>query len=331
MIGRRWLHHFVTMGGWLCFLGLLAGCIPAVVTPDPPTSGPLANVSPAPANVVPEAQPATAASSTVPPSTATLIPSATLVPSATLPPTPSPTTTPLGCWTEPGHTELSSLESELLLHPLDYRVHLPPCYDQQPDRRYPVLWMIHGQSYNDDQWDRLGMDETADRLAAAGEITPFIIVMPRDRNWDQPTVDMFGRVVVEELLPYIDGHYRTIPERSFRAVGGLSRGAGWAVHLGIFHWELFGALGGHSLPVFHADTPKLRTQLDAIPSESMPRIYLDIGEKDRPEIMRSALWFEALLTEKGIPHEWYLFPGYHEEAYWQAHIEQYVRWYAQEW
>lgn len=243
-------------------------------------------------------------------------------------PVASPTPT---CQSLRGEVTHGELETDLLRQPLEYSLYLPPCYAQNPAQRYPVLYLIHGQSYTNDQWDRLGADETADRLIATGEAPPFMIVMPRDRLWEQPTEDPFGQAVVEVLLPHIDSHYRTRPERAFRAIGGLSRGAGWAVHLGLSHWEIFGAIGGHSLPVFHSDTAHVRQWLEAIPAAQMPRIYLDIGDKDRPNILRSAIWFEAILTEKGIPHEWHLFRGYHEEAYWSAHLEGYLRWYAEGW
>ena len=45
----------------------------------------------------------------------------------------------------------------------------------------------------------------------------------------------------------------------------------------------------------------------------------------------SAVWLESLLTGYNLPHEWHIFTGYHEEAYWQAHVAQYLRWYAQAW
>ena len=214
---------------------------------------------------------------------------------------------------------------------MEYLVYLPACYDELLQNRYPVLYMIHGQNYDHTQWDNLGITDYADQLIASEEISPLIIVMPRDRNWAQPTEDNFGRVLVEELIPMIDRNYRTIPERSHRAVGGLSRGAGWAVHLGLSQWQAFGAFGAHSLPVFWTDTRYIREWLDTIPIQSRPRIYLDIGDRDRPQILASAIWFEELLTELGIPHEWYLFPGYHEEAYWKAHLPDYLRWYTIEW
>jgi len=225
--------------------------------------------------------------------------------------------------------EQGSLRSKYVPLPLEYIVYLPPCYDQQPEQHYPVLYLIHGQNYNNDQWVRLGAGETADALIAAGEVAPFIIIMPRDRSWTQPSVDGFGQALINDLLPWMDKHYRTLPSRMYRAIGGLSRGASWAVHLGLSHWELFGSLGAHSLPVFWDDTSHVRDWLDAIPLQSMPRIFMDTGEKDY--LIQSTLWFEGILDQKGIPHEWYLFPGYHEEAYWHAHIEQYIRWYAKDW
>jgi enterochelin esterase-like enzyme len=172
------------------------------------------------------------------------------------------------CLARGGHLETSQVSSNLLKLPMEYRVYLPPCYDQQSERRYPVLYLIHGQNYNDDQWDRLGVDETLDGLVATGEIPPFIVVMPRDRSWAQPEVDMFGRVVMETLLPWIDKSYRTLPERRYRAIGGLSRGAGWAIHLGLSEWESFGAIGAHSLPVFWTDLPHLKEWLDTIREQS---------------------------------------------------------------
>jgi enterochelin esterase-like enzyme len=241
--------------------------------------------------------------------------------------TPAPKT----CLLEGGQIETGSLETDLLRLPLEFRVYLPPCYDLDRERRYPVLYLFHGQSSTDDQWDRMGMDETADRLIAAGEIPPLILVMPYDRYGGQPTETKFSQAISEILVPHIDQTYRTIPDHQHRAVGGLSRGAGWAIHFGISKSELFGALAAHSAAVFHTDAQRMRTWLGQLSSADAPRIYMDIGDKDRPEIMRSAVWFEELLNAYDIPHEWHLFSGYHAEEYWKAHLEQYLRWYTQEW
>jgi enterochelin esterase-like enzyme len=189
--------------------------------------------------------------------------------------------------------------------------------------------LIHGSNNDDSQWDEIGADEAADRLIIAAEISPMIILMPRDRQWTDPIEDPFGNALIGDILPWVEANYRTIPDREFRAIGGLSRGASWAVHLGLSHWELFGAIGGHSLPVFVTDPQRIERWLNEIPEQELPRIYLDIGENDY--LRQYAAWFEALLTARGIPHEWYLFPGRHNETYWQTHVEQYLRWYAAGW
>ncbi len=321
----RNLFRVVWLLALMLMLGLIA-CTPQRV--PPPTEGVSAPTASG------AADPAATGQTAAPPPTAS--PSATRTPTPTTPPTatPSPTPfpntpTPLACWEAGGQIEQHQLYTELSPWPWEYRVYTPPCYAQQPERRYPLLILIHGSTFTDDQWDRMGADETADTLIASGETPPFIILMPRDRVWRDPPDDPFGQALAEHILPWVDENYRTMPERDNRAIGGLSRGAAWAVHLGLSRWELFGAIGGHSLPVFWSDTPHVRTWLDDIPSTQMPRFYLDIGEKDY--LIESAIWFESVLTEKGIPHEWHLFSGRHEEAYWEAHLEQYLRWYAEGW
>ncbi len=250
-------------------------------------------------------------------------------------PTSSPTveTTPtaLPCWGEGGRLEKGQLAATLLPQPLLFRVYLPPCYDQQTDRRYPVLYLLHGQTYNDDQWDRLGVDETADALIAAGEIPPLLIIMPAEQDqYTPPPENPYGQALVEELIPYIERNYRARTDRAHRAIGGLSRGGNWALHLGLTRWELFGAVGAHSTPSFVTDgPPRLREWLDDIPPGQWPRLYLDAGADDGwKEYMLNV---EAVLTEKDIPHEWHLNQGAHEEAYWAAHVEEYLRWYTEPW
>jgi enterochelin esterase-like enzyme len=213
--------------------------------------------------------------------------------------------------------------------PWEFRVYTPPCYNEHPEARYPLLILIHGSTYTDSQWDDLGADETADTLIASGEIPPFILLMPRDRVWSEPHEDPFGEALVHDILPWVEAAYRTRAGRENRAIGGLSRGASWAVHLGFKYWEQFGAIGGHSLPVFLTDPPRLSAWLDAIPPDSLPRIYIDIGDKDY--LLENAVAFETMLTGRNIPHEWHLFTGRHEDAYWRAHLEEYLRWYAAGW
>lgn len=244
-----------------------------------------------------------------------------------LPPTPTPTVTPLGCLTQPGKVDQGVLQETTPLQ--EYLIYLPPCYDEMTDLRYPVLYLLHGQTYTDDQWLRLGAVEVMDRLLLNKEVSPFIIVFPDDRYWNVQAGPGFGQRLVDYLVPYVDRNYRTLADREHRAIGGMSRGAGWALRLGLQRWDLFGTLGLHSLAAFSDDRPFLDDWLEAIPTESWPDIFIDTGESDS-ELGFNSL-FENTLIQLGIPHEWHLYPGAHDEAYWAAHVEEYLSWYAEVW
>ena len=257
----------------------------------------------------------------------TAIPATATQTQAPLPPTLIPTATPLGCLTQPGRLDQGVVQETV--PPQEYLIYLPPCYDEMPQRNYPVLYLLHGQTYTDDQWVRLGAVTTADKLILSDQAAPFIIVFPDDRYWNVQAGPGFGYRLVEHLIPYIDQNYRTIADRDHRALGGMSRGAGWALRLGLQRWNLFGTLGLHSLAAFGDDRPYLGGWLKAIPPESLPNIFMDMGESDTEVGFNSM--FENMLTKFGIPHEWHLYPGAHDEAYWSAHVEEYLRWYTGIW
>ena len=262
--------------------------------------------------------------------TVTTGPTSTIIPITTSP-SITPTPARFTCWQQGGQISEEYISSELLPNQLEFMLYVPPCYRQQPDRHYPVLYLIHGRSFTHTQWDRIGSDEIADQLIATGELSPFIIVMPRYLKWGEPSEDMFGEAIMQELIPWIDANYRTIADRNARAIGGLSRGAAWAVHLGIGQWQYFGTIGLHSMTLFWEDTRKLPSWLEDIPPDEYPRIFVDVGNRDFDQIRTSTAWFGELLTSLDIPHEWYSYTGTHDEAYWSSHIEQYIRFYAGEW
>ena len=295
----------------------------------PACSGAPAAASPSTPDVAePPAATATLPQATeLPTETSTPQPSPTVA--ATWTPSPAPTATPDPCLQEGGTITQHLLPTDLSNWPWEFRVYTPPCYDSEAERYYPLLILIHGSTYTDSQWDDLGADETADALIQSGQAPPFVILMPRDRVWTDPLEDPFGEALVTRILPWVEDNYRTIPGKAFRAIGGLSRGASWAVHLGLKYPDVFSAIGAHSLPVFVTDPPRLERWLKEIPLEEMPRFYLDIGEKDY--LLEKALWFENLLTSLNIPHEWYLNTGRHEDAYWAEHVEQYLLWYTAGW
>jgi enterochelin esterase-like enzyme len=258
--------------------------------------------------------------------TPTVIPS----PTATLTPEPTASPTPTPCAESQGTVITGQLKTDLLPAPLNFRVYLPPCYTIQPPVRYPVLYLLHGMNNDDQQWVKIGAPTAADALIENGKAPPFLIVMPQEDNWSVNADDTnYGKAVVTALVPWIDQNYATCTDRLCRAIGGLSRGSGWAIRLGFSYPDVFGAIGAHSLSPFDGDYDKLPNWLGAIPPASAPQLYLDMGNVDIS--LEYAKYFEAEITRLNFVHEWHIFEGGHNEAYWSAHIMDYLKWYTQPW
>jgi enterochelin esterase-like enzyme len=259
-------------------------------------------------------------STNLPPSAS---PTPTIIPTVTF----TATATPLTCLTQPGRIEQGMLNS---FQPAqEFRIYLPPCYDEQPDKRYPVLYLLHGQTYTDDQWIRLGAARVLDRLIQSGQAEPFIIIFPDDRYWNLQAGSGFGQRLLEAIIPYVDANYRTLADREHRAIGGMSRGAGWSLRLGLANWNQFGTIGLHSLAVMQSDLSRVKDWLAEIPPASRPNIFMDIGDNDQELAMARAV--ETTFNEAGLSHEWHLYSGAHTETYWSAHVDEYIRWYADQW
>ncbi|MDO9546820.1 MAG: alpha/beta hydrolase-fold protein [Pelolinea sp.] len=229
-----------------------------------------------------------------------------------------------------GTVERYQLDSTLLNGALYFSVYYPPCYsDAKPDG-YPVLYALHGQNFNDEMWVDLGAVETIDRLILDGEAEPFLMVMPFEEFYFREAEgNNFPIALKEEVIPWVEGSLNVCAEKTCRAIGGISRGASWAARIGLAEWDYFGSVGAHSLPTFRGDIGQLPEWLEAIPFGEEPRIYLDTGRFD-PEV-KNSYRFEQVLNEKGIPHDWHMNNGRHNEAYWQQHMLEYIRWYVAGW
>lgn len=138
------------------------------------------------------------------------------------------------------------LPSDAVGRVLKYKVALPAGYEQS-DRRYPVLYMLHGFSGNYTTWLQLGAPD----LARTMEL---IVVLPDAGNswyinWapsDSGQKNRWEDMIVDELIPHVDKSYRTIGKREGRAICGLSMGGYGAVVLGLRHPEAFCSIGSHS-------------------------------------------------------------------------------------
>jgi enterochelin esterase-like enzyme len=253
-------------------------------------------------------------------------PSETLKPTQESSPFPTPT---LDCLSNGGELHTSSIYSETLKADINFYIYLPPCYQISTDRHYPVVYLLHGLLQTHEQWIRLGLVERMDALIADESIPPFIVILPQEESFDPPQTSLYPDAMVNKLIPWVDEHYRTSPQKKYRSIGGVSRGAAWAVKMGFEYHNTFAKVGAHSLPLFDADSAHLLTWVTQIPAEDLPQFYIDIGRDDQE--WKSAQDFADLLDEYNIPHEWYLFTNGHTETYWRSHLDQYLCWYADGW
>ena len=199
----------------------------------------------------------------------------------------------------------------------DVLVYLPPDYDSQPQRRYPVLYMQDGQnlfdpetSYIKGKYWRLG--ETADELAEAGAIEQLILIgiyNAGDKRIDEytPVVDQrlggghadeYGRMIVEELVPYVNNHYRTLPGAENCGMGGSSLGGLVSLYLGLRYPTVFSRLAVMSPSIWWRNREILKT-VAALPQKPALRIWLDMGSKESARAIPDARALRDSLTKKG--------------------------------
>ena len=150
----------------------------------------------------------------------------------------------------------AALEKNKLGDPADQEVavYLPPSYRSSSAKRYPSLYLLHGFDSNIRAWtshgyQEMNLQQSMDALIAAGEVREMIVVVPNGRNaylgsyyTNSVVSGGWEDFVDRDLLAYIDGHYRTIPQAASRGVAGHSMGGYAAIMMGMKHPELFGAV-----------------------------------------------------------------------------------------
>ncbi|HKP36221.1 MAG TPA: alpha/beta hydrolase-fold protein [Pyrinomonadaceae bacterium] len=191
-----------------------------------------------------------------------------------------------------------NVHSNILNSNRDVIVYLPPGYEAKTGVRYAVLYMHDGQNIFDgatsfipgQEWR---VDETAESLISAGKIEPLIIVgiynaganrvneyTPAEdaRHKVGGKADLYGRMLVEELKPFIDSTYRTRKGAKHTALGGSSLGGLVSLYLGLKYPNVFGKLAVVSPFVWWADN-QIVHYTRALPRKPL-RIWLDIGTKE---------------------------------------------------
>lgn len=294
------------------FLLLLTACTPTQATL--PTIAAIANLP-------------TATATLPPPTTEPLPATSTPVPTATV----NPTANPPACAT-PGRIETGSYPSTLAGES-HYRIYLPPCYGEN-GRFYPTLYLLPGNIHSDAIWDTLGMDEAAEAAILHGDLPPLLIVMADGGHLLNNTSGgpgSYESLILNDLIPFVETTYCAWNEAAGRAIGGLSRGGYWALEIAFRHPNQFASVGGHSAALLDIYAgPDLNPAYTGLNQNlGNLRVYFDIGEAD---------WSIAPLRQlhegmdaANIPHIWVLNPGDHDNAYWSAHVAEYLRWYTAPW
>lgn len=205
----------------------------------------------------------------------------------------------------------TNFESAHVKQKRDFIVWLPPGYEAEKERRYPVLYMHDGDSV----FVNWRIDEIATPLIESKQIEPLIIVMvpnggSEDARFEEYTptrsnayrvggkADAYGRMLAEELKPFIDSEFRTLPGAADTGLGGASLGGLATLHLGLKLPQVFGRLAAMSPSIWWDDRVVVRN-VKALPAKTPARIWLDIGTDEGRGAVDSVKELRDVLVKKG--------------------------------
>jgi predicted alpha/beta superfamily hydrolase len=212
----------------------------------------------------------------------------------------------------------AKFHSEFLTTDRDVLVYLPPGYEREAERRYPVLYLHDGQNLFDgatsfipgQEWR---VDETAQALIESQAIEPLIIVgvynTGRERVEEYtPSADprfrvggkaeLYGRLLAEELKPFIDSRYRTRADAQNTGLGGSSLGGLVTMYLGLRRPQVYGKLAVVSPSVWW-DGRRILRDVASFGSKERARIWLDMGTDEGANAAADARRLRDALVSKG--------------------------------
>jgi S-formylglutathione hydrolase FrmB len=250
------------------------------------------------------------------------------------------------------------VKSPVLGKEVRYSVLLPADYDRS-NRKYPVLYLLHGYSDDETGWTQFGeVKDIADRELNAGNMTAMIIVMPdADVSWYINSADgkvRFEEFFVKEFIPYIDQNYRSRTDRQFRAVAGLSMGGYGTCILSMKHPDLFSAAAPLSAAIWtdeqiknmdagiwsilepafgkipvgdarlteHYKRNSILELINTINPDELKKVtyYFDCGDDDF--LIQGNMAAHAAMINKSIPHEFRIRDGVHNWTYWRTALPE---------
>jgi len=254
-----------------------------------------------------------------------------------------------------GRVACNTFLSKILAHAVDYCVLLPPSYDSDKSRTYPILYFFHGLGDDEQMFVHTGGFNLVEDLWERKELGEFLIATPAAGatfyiNSHDGKV-RYEDFLVREFLPGIEKKFRVKPGRANRAVSGVSMGGYGALHLAFRHPELFSAASAHSAALIEKfpsflgsgaaqNSPRARVfggtfgnppdaafwernspiAMSRTAALANLKIYFDCGDADDFGFEAGATALDRALTSRKLPHEFHLYPGRHDWQYFATHL-----------
>ena len=218
-------------------------------------------------------------------------------------------------------------------------VYTPYGYDTS-NKDYPVLYLLHGGGGDEDAWSTMGRArQILDNLIEKGLAVPMICVMPNgnpgqqaaptlmleqktfDRN-DPNNTNLYVKSLVNDVTPYIEKHYRAIPDRSARAISGLSMGGGHTTAASI----AFPGTFDYILPLsagMSGDAATIDPQLQKVKAAGYKLYWIGCGNADFTFASNQNL--DAALTRNGMEHTFFITEGGHTWANWRVYLNTFAQ------
>ena len=220
-----------------------------------------------------------------------------------------------------------TVDSKLEGKQREFMVYLPPSYYTEPNRKFPVVYLLHGINGGSREWEPREMDKKLDALAGDG-IAESIVVMPDGESlWYVDSAnDPWRSMFLGEMVPQVDGQYRTLASPEFRALSGVSMGGFGAWSIGLDNPDKFSSIASHigalSFAMGGKQTPL--AQVASMTTEQLSKYsyYFDACEEDEYRFDNAARTMDANLTAKGVAHTWIVYPtGRHNDDCWVPNIK----------
>jgi enterochelin esterase-like enzyme len=206
-------------------------------------------------------------------------------------------------------------------------VYTPPGYDKTR-KKFPAFYLQHGSGDNQATWTVHGKAHwILDNLIAQGRAKPMVVVMmdghaavPGATSGITNNTLAFERDLLEEVMPLVEANYRVKTDAASRAIVGLSMGGGQSLTIGLNHPERFAWVGGFSASVPGQEAVAGALRNPTATNKKLKLLWIACGREDF--LLKRNEDFIALLSEKGIRHEWHLTEGAHAWPVWRNYLAE---------